>query len=39
MQAEMPVINNNSGQPFSILGDPGAVRRDNAIFSGESLLL
>ena len=28
-----------SGQPYSILGDPGVVSRDDAIFSGESLLL
>ncbi len=27
------------GQPSNILGDPGAVSRDDAIFSGESLLL
>ena len=28
-----------SDQPFSILGDPGTVSRDDAIFSGKSLLL
>ena len=27
-----------SGQPYYILGDPGATSRDDAIFSGESLL-
>ena len=30
---------NNTGQLFSILGDPGAVSLEHAIFSDESLLL